>query len=191
MRAAILILALALPSVARADEAIFAGGCFWCMETAFEGVPGVSAVISGYAGGQKASPTYDEVSAGSTGHAESVKVVYDGKKISYPKLLEIFWHNIDPFSANGQFCDRGSQYRSAIFFADETQRKAAVDSKRAAEATLGKPVVTEIVKAGPFYPAEEYHQDFFKKKPDHYQRYRLGCGRDRRLREVWGESARH
>ena len=173
---------------ARAAEALFAGGCFWCEETAFEGLPGVSQVISGYTGGQKLNPTYEEVSSGSTGHAESVRVVFDPKKISYARLLEVFWHNVDPFSAGGQFCDRGNQYRPAIFWLDEAQHKAAEESKRAVEKQLGKPVAVEITKASPFYAAEEYHQDFYKKSPARYQSYRLGCGRDARLKEVWGTS---
>jgi len=176
---------------AERGEAIFAGGCFWCMETAFEGVPGVLSAVSGYTGGTKKNPTYEEVSSGSTGHAESVKVTFDPSKISYAKLLDIYWHNIDPVSANGQFCDRGTQYRSAIFYLDDAQKKAAEDSKRAIEAKyhLGKPIVTEITRAGEFTAAEEYHQDFFKKSPVRYHTYRLGCGRDRRLKEVWGNDA--
>jgi peptide-methionine (S)-S-oxide reductase len=172
-------------------EALFAGGCFWCMETAFEGQPGVKEVISGYSGGTKKDPTYEEVGSGETGHAESVRVVYDPAKTSYAKLLELFWHNIDPFSAEGQFCDRGHQYRSAIFYLDETQKKAADESKRAVEKQLGRKVVTEIVAAGPFYPAEGYHQDFYKKNPTRYYSYRLGCGRDARLKDVWGAQAGH
>jgi peptide-methionine (S)-S-oxide reductase len=178
---------------AERGEALFAGGCFWCMETAFEGVPGISAVISGYTGGFKKNPTYEEVSSGSTGHAESVRVVYDPSKISYAKLLDIFWHNVDPVSAGGQFCDRGTQYRSAIFYLDEAQHKAAEDSKKAIEASkrFKEPIVTEITKANEFTPAEEYHQDFYKKSPLRYQSYRLGCGRDRRLKELWGEAPHH
>jgi peptide-methionine (S)-S-oxide reductase len=176
---------------AHAADALFAGGCFWCEETAFEGQPGVSAVLSGFTGGQKVNPSYEEVSSGGTGHAESVRVVYDPKKISYERLLEIFWHNVDPFSKDGQFCDRGNQYRPAIFYSDDGQKKAAEESKRAVEKQLGKPVVVEITKAGPFYPAEEYHQDFYKKNPARYHSYRLGCGRDARLKEVWGASAGH
>lgn len=191
-----LSLLLASPSSSRAaerGEAIFAGGCFWCVETAFEGLPGVSAVISGYTGGTKKDPTYEEVSSGGTGHAESVRVVFDPTKISYARLLEIFWHNIDPLTPNAQFCDHGSQYRSAIFYLDDAQKKAAEDSRRAI-ATSGRfksPIVTEITRAGQFYPAEEYHQDFYKKDPLRYQSYRLGCGRDRRLHELWGDSAGH
>jgi peptide-methionine (S)-S-oxide reductase len=183
--------AQAKPPVAERGEAIFAGGCFWCVETAFEGLPGVSAVISGYTGGHKKDPAYEEVSSGGTGHAEAVRVVFDPKQISYAKLLEIFWHNIDPLDARGQFCDKGSQYRSGIFYLDEAQKKAAEASKAAIESGKRLPgaIVTEITAAGPFYPAEEYHQDFYKKKPERYSSYRTGCGRDRRLQELWGKDA--
>jgi peptide-methionine (S)-S-oxide reductase len=179
--------------IAALAVAIFAGGCFWCEETAFEGVPGVSAVVSGYVGGSKKNPTYDEVSSGGTGHAEAVKVTFDPAKISYAKLLEIFWRNHDPLSANGQFCDRGNQYRAGIFYLDEEQHKEADASKKKIEAAkkFDKPIVTEITKAGEFYAAEEYHQDFFKKSPLRYNSYRLGCGRDRRLKELWGDAAGH
>lgn len=190
--AALALGVVAAPSLARAaerGEAIFAGGCFWCMETAFEGQPGVKAAISGYDGGPKKDPTYEEVSSGGTGHAESVRVVYDPARTSYAKLLEIFWHNVDPFSAGGQFCDRGNQYRPAIFYLDEAQKKAAEDSKRAVEAQLKAKVSVEIVAATPFYQAEEYHQDFYKKNPGRYYSYRAGCGRDRRLEQVWGAAA--
>ena len=183
-------LLLAAPS-APSGKAIFAGGCFWCEETAFEGVPGVVSVTSGFTGGQKKNPTYDEVSSGSTGHAESVEVVFDPAKISYEKLLEIFWHNVDPFDGGGQFCDRGTQYRSAIFYSDETQRQAAEESKRKLEEQpqfKGK-IATQTVPASTFYPAEEYHQDFYKKNPVRYKQYRLGCGRDARLKQIWGEAA--
>jgi len=171
--------------------AIFAGGCFWCEETAFVDVPGVISVTSGYTGGQKKNPTYEEVSSGSTGHAESVEVVYDPSKISYEKLLDVFWHNVDPTQANGQFCDHGNQYRSSIFYKDDAQRKAAEESKAKLEAMprfKGK-IVTQIVPASTFYPAEEYHQKFYKKNPLRYHSYRQGCGRDARLKEIWGEAA--
>jgi peptide-methionine (S)-S-oxide reductase len=190
---AALVFGLAAASLAsprpERGSAIFAGGCFWCEETAFEGVPGVISVTSGYTGGQKKNPTYEEVSSGGTGHAESVEVVYDPAKISYEKLLDIFWRNVDPFQANGQFCDHGNQYRSAIFYRDETQRKAAEDSRRKLEEDprfRGK-IVTQIVPASTFYPAEEYHQDFYKKNPVRYHMYRAGCGRDARLKSIWGE----
>jgi len=180
----------ALPPGERAS-AIFAGGCFWCEETAFEGLPGVISVTSGYTGGQKKNPTYEEVSAGGTGHAESVEVVFDPAKTSYERLLEVFWHNVDPFQKDGQFCDHGTQYRSAIFYNGEAQRKAAEESKRKLEEQprfKGK-IVTQIVAASTFYPAEEYHQQFYKKNPVRYHAYRAGCGRDARLKEIWGAPA--
>ena len=175
------------------EKATFAGGCFWCMETAFEGVGGVVSATSGYAGGHTRNPTYEEVSAGGTGHAESVQVVFDPKKISYEKLLDIFWHNVDPTTPDRQFCDVGSQYRSAIFYHDETQKRLAEASKKKIEATktFKEPIVTQIVPLETFYPAEEYHQDFFRKDPVRYQSYRLGCGRDRRLEELWGKAPSH
>jgi len=171
--------------------ALFAGGCFWCVETAFEPLAGVRAVTSGYTGGEEPNPTYDQVSSGTTGHAESVEVIFDPAKISYEALLDVFWHNIDPLTANAQFCDHGKQYRSAIFFRGEAQKQAAFASKRAIEASkrFDKKIVTEIVAAGPFYAAEDYHQDFYKKDPQRYHSYRTGCGRDRRLEELWGEEA--
>ncbi|MEO6953928.1 MAG: peptide-methionine (S)-S-oxide reductase MsrA [Polyangia bacterium] len=167
-------------------EAIFAGGCFWCEEASLEKVPGVTAVISGYTGGHKLDPTYEEVSSGSTGHAESVRVLFDPTKVTYAHLLEVFWHNVDPTSSGGQFCDRGTQYRSAIFYLDDAQKKAAEASKAEVEKKLKIKVVTEITAASKFYPAEDYHQDFYKKNPVRYSSYRLGCGRDARLHAVWG-----
>jgi peptide-methionine (S)-S-oxide reductase len=169
--------------------ATFAGGCFWCMEPPFEKLAGVSSVTSGYTGGQKLDPTYEEVSAGGTGHAEAVQVLYDSTQIRYAQLLDVFWHNIDPLAANRQFCDAGSQYRSAIFYHNEEQRRAAEGSKQKLEQSgrFDRPIVTEIVAAATFYPAEEYHQDFYKKNPLRYKTYRVGCGRDRRLEELWGE----
>ena len=183
--------ALALAEPPKRATAVFAGGCFWCEETAFEDVPGVVAVISGYTGGQVPNPTYEQVSAGVTGHAESVQVVYDPDKISYEKLLDIFWHNVDPLQKDAQFCDHGTQYRSAIFYKDAAQQKAAEASKAKLEEEerfKGK-IVTQIVPATPFYRAEEYHQDFYKKDPIRYKTYRLGCGRDARLKELWGAAA--
>ena len=182
--------AVAAPAGNRAT-AIFAGGCFWCEETAFEGLPGVFSVVSGYTGGQTKNPTYEQVSSGGTGHAESVEVTYDPGKISYEKLLDVFWHNVDPIQKDAQFCDHGSQYRSAIFTRDEAQRKAAEESKRRLEEEprfKGK-IFTQIVPASTFYPAEEYHQDFYKKNPARYNSYRQGCGRDARLKEIWGTAA--
>ncbi len=187
-----LLFATALPRAAHAGEhgeAIFAAGCFWCSEAAFMDVPGVTSVTSGYTGGKKANPTYEDVSSGSPGHYESVRVVFDPMKISYAKLLDIFWHNVDPFSADGQFCDQGLQYRSAVFVLDGAQKSAAEASRTAMQRKLGKKVATEIVAASPFYPAEAYHQKFCRTSPARYSSYRAGCGRDRRLREVWGSEA--
>jgi peptide-methionine (S)-S-oxide reductase len=174
-------------------KATFAGGCFWCMEPPFEALDGVVSVTAGYTGGTKANPTYEEVSAGGTGHAESVEIVYDPAKVSYEKLLDVFWHNVDPTTPDRQFCDHGRQYRTAIFYHDETQKRLAEESKQSLERSKKLPgsIVTEIVPAGTFYPAEEYHQDYAKKNPIRYRYYRYGCGRDARLRELWGEAAPH
>lgn len=174
------------PNVATAT---FAGGCFWCMEAPFDKLPGVISTISGYTGGFKKNPSYEEVSAGTTGHAEAVQVTYDSTKITYLQLLQVFWRNIDPLAANRQFCDGGTQYRSGIFYHNEMQRKLAEATKRelAESGRFKQPLVTEIVAFAEFYPAEEYHQDFYKKNPLRYQAYRTGCGRDRRLKELWGE----
>ncbi len=180
--------AKAAPVPKGAATAVFAGGCFWCMETAYEGKPGVIAVVSGFSGGPQEHPTYDQVSAGGTGHAEVVQVTYDPAAISYAQLLDIFWHNIDPTQANGQFCDRGSQYRSAIFYSSAEERTLAEKTKANAANTLRKAIVTEIVPASPFYPAEDYHQDFWKKDPVRYFSYRTGCGRDARLKQLWGRA---
>ena len=190
---AIIVLLFNLIPVQAAEKqetATFAGGCFWCMEPPYEKLPGVVSVVSGYIGGTKADPTYEEVSAGGTGHAEAVRIVYDPRKISYPQLLDVFWRNVDPTTPNAQFCDVGDQYRSAIFYHDESQRKAAETSKRAVERkkTFKEPVVTEIAPATRFYPAEEYHQDYHRKNPIRYKYYRHRCGRDQRLRQLWGES---
>ena len=176
----------AKPPMARAT---FAGGCFWCMEPPFEKIPGVASVTSGYTGGQKVNPSYEEVSAGGTGHAESVDIVYDPAKVTYSQLLDVFWHNVDPTQGDGQFCDHGHQYRTAIFYHDAEQKRLAEESKEKVQAKLQKPVVTEIVAASRFYPAEEYHQDFYKKNPVRYYTYRAGCGRDRRLKDLWGAEA--
>jgi len=183
------LLCLAAVGAADAQErarATFAGGCFWCMEPPFDKLPGVLSTTSGYTGGSTTAPTYEQVSAGRTGHAEAVEIVYDPGKVTYAQLLEVFWRNIDPLTANAQFCDVGSQYRAAIFVHDETQRRLAEESKRAVARTLGKDVVTEIVTASKFWPAEDYHQDFYKKNPIRYNLYRAGCGRDQRLEAVWG-----
>mgnify|MGYP000591374676 CR=1 FL=1 len=169
-------------------KAYFAGGCFWCMEEVFEKVPGVTSVVSGYMGGRVENPSYEQVSAGGTGHAESVEVVYDPAKVSYTTLLDAFWHNVDPVTPNAQFCDHGSQYRAVIFYQGEEQKRAAEESKRAIEQSqrLTQPIVTELTKASQFYSAEEYHQDFYKKNPIRYKFYKFNCGRAQRLEEVWG-----
>ncbi len=174
-------------------EATFAGGCFWCMEGPFDTLEGVISTTSGYTGGWKKHPTYEEVSAGGTGHAESVRVVYDPAKVKFERLLEVFWHNIDPLARDRQFCDGGNQYRSAIFYHDEAQHRAAAASRSALEASgkLKGPIVTQIVPAGEFWPAEEYHQDYYRKNPIRYHYYRDRCGRDDRLKEIWGSDAGH
>ncbi|TKS63392.1 MAG: peptide-methionine (S)-S-oxide reductase [Nitrospira sp.] len=168
-------------------KAYFAGGCFWCMEEAFEKLEGVLSVTSGYMGGTVANPSYEAVSAGRTGHAESVEVVYDPAKVSYQKLLDAFWHNVDPITPNAQFCDHGSQYRSAVFFQTDEEKRAADTSKQSIEQSsrFKEPIVTQIVPAAQFYPAEEYHQDFYKKNPLRYKLYKYNCGRARRLEELW------
>ena len=173
--------------------ATFAGGCFWCMEPPFDSIDGVISTISGYTGGSKENPTYKEVSRGSTGHTEAVQIIYDPALVSYTELLDVFWKNIDPTMADGQFCDWGNQYRSEIFYHDEEQKRLAISSKTALEKTkpFKQPVVTQITAAGSFYPAEDYHQDYYKKNPIRYTFYRTGCGRDARLKELWGEKAAH
>ena len=168
-------------------KATLAGGCFWCMEPPYDELDGVISTISGYIGGTKKNPSYEEVVTGTTGHAEAVQVTYDPAKITYEKLLEIFWRNIDPLTANAQFCDHGSQYRSGIFYHDEAQKKLAEASKKRVQSRFKQPVVTEIVRATEFYPAEDYHQDYYKKNPVRYKLYRYGCGRDQRLQELWGD----
>jgi len=174
------------PGSAPMAKATFAGGCFWCMEPPYDELDGVISTISGYTGGTKKNPTYEQVSAGATGHTEAVEVTYDPKKISYDKLLDVFWRNIDPLTANAQFCDSGSQYRSAIFYHDSTQKLLAEASKNRLQSRFKQPIVTEIVRAAEFYPAESYHQDYYKKNPIRYKLYRYGCGRDKRLQELWG-----
>ena len=179
-------------SLAAADappvKAYFAGGCFWCMEEVFEKVEGVLSVTSGYMGGTVANPTYEEVSAGGTGHAESVEVLYDPAKVNYQKLLEAFWRNVDPVTPNAQFCDHGSQYRSAIFFQNDEEKRASDVFKQAIEQSrrFKEPIVTQIVMASKFFSAEEYHQDFYKKNPIRYKFYKYNCGRAQRLEELWG-----
>jgi peptide-methionine (S)-S-oxide reductase len=189
-----LLFALAFTAAQAEDAdtavAVFAGGCFWCMEPPFDKLDGVKSTISGYIGGEKHKPTYRQVSAGTTGHTEAVEVRYDPRKVSYQTLLDIFWVNIDPLVRDRQFCDVGSQYRTGIFYTDEQQRELArasrdviVDSKRFGS----QAIVTEISAASEFYPAEDYHQNYYKKNPVRYKYYRYGCGRDKRLDELWGE----
>lgn len=170
-------------------KATFAGGCFWCMVHPFDELPGVVRVTSGYTGGAVARPSYEQVSAGVTGHREAVEILYDPAKISYAKLLDVFWHNVDPTNGAGQFCDEGAQYRSGIFVHDAEQRRLAEATKAALQKRMK--VYTDIIVAGPFWPAEEYHQDYYKKNPVRYRFYRLNCGRDHRLEQVWGDQAGH
>jgi peptide-methionine (S)-S-oxide reductase len=167
--------------------ATFAGGCFWCVESDFDHVAGVISTTSGYAGGHLANPTYEQVSAGGTGHAESVQVIYDPSKVSYAQLLTYFWHHIDPTVKDRQFCDYGHQYRTAIFVHNDEEKKLAEQSKEKVAEQLKKPIYTEIDEAGPFYPAEEYHQDFYKKNKVKYEFYRWNCGRDQRVKQIWGD----
>ena len=170
------------------EEAIFAGGCFWCVESAFDDVEGVKETISGYVGGHVENPGYKEVSAGRTGHAEALLVRFDPAEVSYEQLLDAFWRNVDPIDSGGQFCDRGSQYRTGIFWLTEAQRDAAVASRQALDesSVLPKRIVTEITKAGPYYPAEDYHQDYHRRNPIRYTFYSTSCGRADRLKELWG-----
>jgi peptide-methionine (S)-S-oxide reductase len=190
---AITILSLAVSVWAAPDTATFAGGCFWCMEPPFEKLEGVYSVTSGYTGGKEADPTYEQVSYGKTGHAEAVQILYDPKKIDYARLLDVYWHNIDPTTRNRSFVDSGKQYRTAIYYHDENQQRLILESKQRLEKTgvFGKPIVTEIMPASVFYPAEEYHQDFYKKSPLRYKTYRMGSGRDRYIEKTWGKAPRH
>lgn len=174
------------------EVATFAGGCFWCMEPPFKMLPGVVLVTSGYTGGKLPNPSYEQVSGGSTGHAESIEVIYDPKQIGYEKLLDVFWHNVDPTAPKRQFCDSGDQYRTAIFYHDEKQKKLATASRDALAKSgvlHGAKIVTEIVPASPFYAAEEFHQDYYRKQALRYQIYRRGCGRDQRLQQLYGAQA--
>jgi len=174
---------------AEVKTATFAGGCFWCVESDFDRVPGVLKTVSGYTGGIVPNPTYQQVTAGNTGHFEAVEISYDPGQVSYAELLRAFWRSVDPTDAGGQFCDRGDSYRTGIFVSNDEERRLAEASKQDAEASLGKPVVTGIVAAGPFFPAETYHQDYYKKNPVRYRYYRWACGRNRQVEEVWGEEA--
>ncbi|MEO5988534.1 MAG: peptide-methionine (S)-S-oxide reductase MsrA [Candidatus Eisenbacteria bacterium] len=175
---------------ARTERAVFAGGCFWCMETAFEGLPGVITAVSGYTGGHTKNPTYEEVGSHTTGHLESVLVTYDPARVTYAQLLSRFWHSIDPTQSDGQFCDRGDSYESAIFVQGAEQQRLAEASKSAIarSGVLHGQIVTAIRPFAVFYPAEDYHQDFYKKDPLRYRTYRAGCGRDLRLQQLWGKA---
>ena len=197
---AVLALGAAAPTVAQAPakpatpataKATFAGGCFWCMEEVYDPVPGVISTVSGYMGGVQKNPTYEQVSSGRTGHAEVVQVEYDPSKVTYARLVEIFWRNIDPTQKDGQFCDHGPQYRSGIFYHNDEQKRLAEGSRL--NLSSNKPfkgeIVTEITKAAEFYPAEAYHQDFHTKSPTRYKFYKSGCGRDARLQQLWGKPA--
>jgi peptide-methionine (S)-S-oxide reductase len=183
--------AMAQSPAAPSGKAIFAGGCFWCVEADFDKVPGVLSTTSGYIGGKVPNPTYEQVSAKGTGHAEAVEIVFDPGKVSYEQLLEHFWRTIDPTTKDRQFCDAGTPYRTAIFAVDAAQLKAAQASLAALEKNkpFGEPIVTQIALAGPFYAAEDYHQDYYKKNPVRYQYYRTSCGRDARLKQLWGKPA--
>ena len=193
IRSAALVLGLAISGIGAAGAqtptatATFAGGCFWCVEADFDKVPGVISTTSGYTGGHVPNATYQQVSAGGTGHAEAVEVVYDPAKVSYEKLLDGFWHHVDPLVKNRQFCDVGDQYRTAIFVRNDEERRLAQESLQKVAAMLKAPVYTEIASAGPFYKAEDYHQDYYLKNPVRYKYYRWNCGRDQRIEQVWGK----
>ena len=189
-------IAVATPMIGRAAEdglevANFAGGCFWCVESDFDNVPGVERTVSGYTGGDLANPTYKQVSAGGTGHLEAVQIFFDPDKVTYEKLLDVLWHSIDPTDDGGQFCDRGESYKTAVFANSPEQKQSAENSRRELEksARLSRPVVTAIESAGAFYPAEDYHQGYYQKNPLRYKWYRYRCGRDARLKDLWGEDA--
>lgn len=198
-----LMLALGLGGTAQAatEKALFAGGCFWCVESDFESVPGVIEVVSGYTGGTEQNPTYKQVSSGRTGHYEAVEISYDPARISYDQIAYLFLRSVDPTDAGGQFCDRGNSYRAAIFVSDKAQKAAAETAKAAAEKALGQQIVTPILSAGQFWPAEAYHQDYYKgqnlvftragpkKQATAYKYYRNACGRDARVRQLWGSAA--
>jgi peptide-methionine (S)-S-oxide reductase len=180
-------------SAAKYETATFAGGCFWCMEPPFDKIDGVISTTSGYTGGRTVNPTYEQVSSGTTGHAEALQVLFDPAKVGYRKLLEVFWHNVDPLAKGRQFCDVGEQYRSEIFYHNDEQKRLAEESKKELESSgrFKQPLVTEIVQATPFYPAEDYHQDYYRKNPVRYKFYRFSCGRDQRLAELWGSTETH
>ena len=184
-----LLLAMLVATSAHAQRAtaIFAGGCFWCMEPPYEKLKGVVSVTSGYTGGATKNPTYEDVSNGGTGHYEAVLITYDPRQVSYATLLDIFWRNVDPLDPNGQFCDKGDQYRAAIFYRNEAERQLAEQTRRNLAQRKRWKIVTEILPAATFYPAEKYHQDYYKKNPVRYKFYRFNCGRDHRLRQLWGK----
>jgi peptide-methionine (S)-S-oxide reductase len=181
------VAAQAAPTAPPEAVATFAGGCFWCTESDFEKVPGVVSAVSGYIGGRVATPSYEQVSAGGTGHAEAVQVRFDPARVSYEQLLKVYWRSVDPTVKDRQFCDAGNQYRTAIFTHGADQKRLAEATKAEVEKQLGVPVYTEVVAAGTFYPAEDYHQDYYKKNPIRYKFYRANCGRDARLEQVWGK----
>ena len=176
-------------SAQQLEKTIFAGGCFWCVESDFDKVPGVVSTVSGYTGGKTNDPTYRQVTAGDTGHYEAVEITYDPAKVSYEMLLAAFWRSVDPTDAGGQFCDRGQSYATAVFVANDKERALAEASKKDAQKLLDKPIVTPILAAAPFYEAEDYHQDYYKNNPLRYRYYRFSCGRNRTVKELWGEHA--
>lgn len=178
------------PSPAQSRTAVFAGGCFWCMEGPFEKLAGVSEVVSGYSGGRTTNPSYEQVTGGGTGHAEVVRVSYDPAKVSFATLLEIYWRNVDPFDGGGQFCDRGASYRPEIYVATDEERRLAEQSKAALEKRFGRSLAVRITTATPFYAAEGYHQDYYLRNSLRYKYYRSSCGRDARLDQIWGAEAR-
>ena len=187
--AAALSLAVHNASAQQLEKAIFAGGCFWCVESDFDKVPGVVSTVSGYTGGKTENPTYRQVTAGGTGHYEVVEITYDPAKVSYEMLLAAFWRSVDPTDGGGQFCDRGHSYKTAVFVANDKERSLAEASRKAAQRLLDQPIVTPVLDAAPFYAAEDYHQDYYKNNPLRYRYYRFSCGRNRRVKEVWGEHA--
>ncbi len=180
---------LAESTAAETESAVFAGGCFWCMEEAFDAVPGVVGTTSGYTGGTVENPTYRQVTGGDTGHFEAVKVEYDPSKVDYDRLLQAFWRNVDPFDAAGQFCDKGSSYRSAVFVATDEERSAAEATKASVADRFKMPVATDVLAEQAFYPAEDYHQNYYQTNPAQYKYYKWGCGRAQRLEAIWGEPA--
>jgi len=194
-RALLLATALMLAAMAgnaqaeQQETAVFAGGCFWCVEHDFDQIPGVIETVSGFTGGHVPDPTYNQVSAGGTGHHEAVRITYDPAQVSYAELLTAFWHSIDPTDPDGQFCDRGESYETAVFVKNEEQRRLAEASRQAAERELGEEIVTPIEEAGAFYPAGAYHQDYYEKRPLRYRFYRWNCGRDSRVEDLWGAKA--